>query len=421
MSKTKIVPPTESRNELIDVLVEFSRDKSIDRATLMGVLEDVFRSMIRKKYGSDENFNIIVNVDKGDIQAFRERTVVEDGEVEDETLQIPLSEALKIDEDFEVGDDVPEEISFFEFGRRIVMAAKQTLAQRIKELEKSNTYEKYKELIGSIIVGEVYQTWRSEIMVIHDDIELVLPKSEQIPKDRYKKGDAIRAVVLDVVMKNSSPVVTVSRTSPTFLQRLFELEVPEISDGLITIKSIVRDPGERAKIAVESYDERIDPVGACVGMKGTRIHGIVRELRNENIDVINYSSNPSIFVQRALTPAKVSTVVIDEDALRASVYLKADQVSLAIGKGGQNIKLASSLTNYTIDVYRENDPNDEDVDLDEFSDEIDGWIIEALKDVGLDTAKSVLALTPEEISRRTELELDLVEDILSVLRAEFED
>jgi N utilization substance protein A len=411
----------DSKSIMIDVLLEFIRDKNIDNATLTGVLEDVFRSMIRKKYHSDSNYNVIVNVNKGDIQIFRDRVVVEDGEVEDESTQIPLSEALKIDEDFAPGDEVSEAVDIKEFGRRLVLAAKQLLTQRIKDLEKSNVYETYKAQLHQIIIGEVYQIWRNEILVMHNGNELILPKEHQIPKDKYNKGDTIKALIVDVKMKNSSPYIVISRTSPIFLERLMEQEVPEILDGLITIKSIVREPGERAKVAVESYDDRIDPVGSCVGMKGSRIHGIVKELRNENIDVINYSSNPQLFVERALTPAKASYSIIDEKNRQISVYFKPDQISLAIGKGGINIKLASKLTGYTIDVFREPDPNEEDVDLDEFKDEIEEWIIETFKEVGFDTAKSLLNLSVEEIHRRTELDKDLIRQVLEILEAEFEE
>jgi N utilization substance protein A len=423
MAKKAVVQP-DTKTDLVERLGEFSHFKNIDRATLMSVLEDIFRSMIRRRFGSDENFNIIINVDKGDIQAFRERQIVEDEKVEDESLQVPLSEALKIDEDYEVGDDLAEAINLNDFGRRQVMAAKQLLAQRIKELEKNLIFEHYKNLIGEIIVGEVYQVWRNEILVMHENNELVMPKMEQIPKDKFKKGDTIRCVILDVQMKNGNPRVVVSRAAPLFLQRFFELEVPEIDDALIAIRGIVRDPGERAKVAVESYDDRIDPVGACVGMRGSRIHGIVRELRNENIDVINYSSNPQIFITRALSPAKVSHIVIDEMRKHASVYLRPDQISLAIGKGGQNVKLASKLTGYELDVFREADPNEageEDVDLDEFKDEIDAWKIEELKGIGLDTAKSVMRLTVDELERRTSMEREEIEEIMSILRKEFED
>jgi N utilization substance protein A len=424
MARKAAVPVMDTKTDLVERLGEFSNFKNIDRATLMSVLEDIFRSMIRKRYGTDENFNVIINVERGDIQAFRERKIVEDGAVEDESVHIALSDALKIDEDYEVGDDVAEEVSFNDFGRRQVMAAKQLLAQRIKELEKNLVFDHYKELIGEIIIGEVYQVWRNEILVMHDNNELILPKQEQIPKDKYKKGDTIRAVVLDVEMRNGTPRVIISRSSPKFLERYFEMEVPEIDDGLITIKGIVRDPGERAKVAVESYDDRIDPVGACVGMRGSRIHGIVRELRNENIDVINFSPNSQIYIQRALSPARVSSMVVDEARKHASVYLKPDQISLAIGKGGQNVKLASKLTGYELDIFREataDEQVEEDVDLDEFTDEIEEWVIEELKGIGLDTAKSVLRLSVEELERRTSLEREVIEELLAILRKEFED
>lgn len=407
--------------DLVESFSEFSRFKNIDRATLMGVLEDVFRTMIRKKYNSDENFEVIVNVDKGDIQAFREREIVEDGEVEDESTQISLSEALTIDEDYEVGDLMAEEINFQDFGRKMVQTAKQTLTQKIRDLEKAVIFDQYKDIVGEIIVGEVYQIWRNEIMVIHEGNELILPKGEQIPKDKFRKGDTIRAVVQNVDMQNGNPKIIISRASPLFLEKLFEQEVPEIYDGLITIKGIVREPGERAKVAVESYDDRIDPVGACVGMKGSRIHGIVRELRNENIDVINYTSNDLLYIQRALSPAKISSIRLDEENRKAQVFLKPDQVSLAIGKSGQNIKLASRLTQYEIDVFREMDPDEEDVDLEEFNDEIEEWIIDELKNVGLDTAKAVLELNASDLERRTDLDRETIEDVLSILREEFED
>jgi len=420
MAKKKTVVQ-DNKSIMIDVLLEFIKDKNIDNATLTGVLEDVFRNMIKKKYNSDSNYNVIVNVNKGDIQIFRDRVVVEDGEVEDESTQIPLSEALKIDEDFAPGDEVSEAVDIKEFGRRLVLSAKQLLAQRIKDLEKSNVFETYKAQLNQIIIGEVYQVWKNEILVLHNGNELILPKEQQIPKDKYNKGDTIKALILDVKMKNSSPYIVISRTSPVFLERLMEQEVPEILDGLITIKNIVREPGERAKVAVESYDDRIDPVGSCVGMKGSRIHGIVKELRNENIDVINYSSNPQLFVERALTPAKASYSILDEENNQISVYFKPDQISLAIGKGGINIKLASKLTGYIIDVFREPDPNEEDVDLDEFSDEIEQWIIDTFKEVGFDTAKSLLNLSVDEIHRRTELDKNLIRDVLDILEAEFED
>ncbi len=418
MAKTKV---QDHKVDLVESFTEFSRFKNIDRTTLMSVLEEVFRAMIKKKYGSDENFEVIVNVDKGDIQAFRERQIVEDGEVEDETTQIPYSEALKVDEDYSVGDMHAEEVNFIDFGRKMVQTAKQTLTQRVRDLEKASVFEQYKEIIGEIIVGEVYQVWRNELMVIHEGNELIMPKQEQIPKDKFRKGDTIRAVVVDVDMKNGNPAVVISRASPLFLEKLFEQEVPEIYDGLITIKGIVREPGERAKVAVESYDDRIDPVGACVGMKGSRIHGIVRELRNENIDVINYTSNELLYIQRALSPSKISSIKLNEDTKRAQVFLKPDQVSLAIGKNGQNIKLASRLTGYTIDVFRELEHDEEDVDLDEFSDEMDQWIIDAFKKIGLDTAKAVLDVSIDDLERRTDLDRETIEEVLRVLKSEFED
>lgn len=406
---------------LVEAFSEFSRFKNIDRATLMGVLEEVFRTMIRKQYGSDENFEIIVNVDKGDIQGFRERMVVEDTDLEDELQQIPLSEALTIDSDYEVGDDLAEEINFFDFGRKIVQTAKQTLTQKIRDLEKQGIIEQYQELIGQIIVGEVYQIWRNEILVMHEGTELILPKSDQIPKDKFRKGDTLRAVVTAVTMRNNNPRVVISRAAPLFLEKLFEQEVPEIYDGLITIRGIVREPGERAKVAVESYDDRIDPVGACVGMKGSRIHGIVRELRNENIDVISYTSNESLYIQRALSPAKISSIKLDEEERASQVFLKPDQISLAIGKNGLNIKLASKLTNFQIDVFREYEPDEEDVDLEEFSDEIEQWIIDQLKGIGCDTARSVLDLSPDELERRADLDRETIENIYEILRSEFEE
>lgn len=410
-----------SKESLVESFAEFARYKNIDRATLMSVLEEVFRTMIRKKYGSDDNFDVIINVDKGDIQAFREREVVEDGEVEDEATQISLSEALELDPDYEVADMIGDEISFKDFGRKMVQTAKQTLTQKVRDLEKQVIFEKYQELVGEIIVGEVYQIWRNEIMVIHEGNELILPKGEQIPKDRFRKGDTIRAVIMNVDMRNGNPQIVISRASGLFLEKLFEQEVPEIYDGLITVKGIVREPGERAKVAVESYDDRIDPVGACVGMKGSRIHGIVRELRNENIDVINYTSNNLLYIQRALSPAKITSIRMDEEERKAQVFLKPDQVSLAIGKSGQNIKLASRLTGYEIDVFREMEHDEEDVDLDEFTDEIDQWIIEELKAAGCDTAKAVLELRVEELERRTDLDQETIIEVIDILRAEFED
>lgn len=418
MARRKV---TASKESLVESFAEFARFKNIDRATLMSVLEEVFRTMIRKKYGSDENFDVIINVDQGDIQAFRERVIVEDGEVEDESTQISLSEAIAIDPDSEVAEMMGDEINFVDFGRKMIQTAKQTLTQKIRDLEKQSIFESYQELVGEIIVGEVYQIWRNEIMVIHEGNELILPKSEQIPKDRFRKGDTIRAVIMDVNMRNGNPHIIVSRASGLFLEKLFEQEVPEIYDGLITIKGIVREPGERAKVAVESYDDRIDPVGACVGMKGSRIHGIVRELRNENIDVINYTSNDLLYIQRALSPAKISSIRLDDTNRKAQVFLKPDQVSLAIGKSGQNIKLASRLTSYEIDVFREMEHDDEDVELDEFTDEIDAWIIKELKSAGCDTAKAVLELSEKELERRTDLDTETIIEVVSILRAEFDD
>jgi len=408
-------------SSLIDTFSEFKELKNIDRATMIRVLEDSFRSVLAKRFGTDENFDVIINIDKGDFEIWRNREVVEDGEVEDDNLQISLSEAKKIDPDYEVGEEVTDEVRFHEFGRRAVLSLRQNLSARILELEKDNIYNKYKERIGDIITGEVYQIWKKEILILDDDgNELILPKTEQIPSDFFRKGDTVRAVVVEVDIRNNNPLIKLSRTSPVFLERLFELEVPEIFDGLITIKKIVRIPGERAKIAVESYDERIDPVGACVGMKGSRIHGIVRELRNENIDVINYTTNTKLFIQRALNPAKISNIKLIEDEKRAEVFLKPEEVSLAIGKGGLNIKLASQLTGYEIDVYREMEEDDEDVKLDEFKDEIEGWVIEELKKVGCDTAKSVIDLSVEDLVKRTDLEEETIRDVMDILKAEFE-
>ena len=408
-------------SSLIDTFSEFKELKNIDRATMIRVLEDSFRSVLAKRFGTDENFDVIINIDKGDFEIWRNREVVEDGEVEDDNLQIALSEAKKIDPDYEVGEEVTDEVRFHEFGRRAVLSLRQNLSARILELEKDNIYNKYKERIGDIITGEVYQIWKKEILILDDDgNELILPKTEQIPSDFFRKGDTVRAVVIEVDIRNNNPLIKLSRTSPVFLERLFELEVPEIFDGLITIKKIVRIPGERAKIAVESYDERIDPVGACVGMKGSRIHGIVRELRNENIDVINYTTNTKLFIQRALNPAKISNIKLFEDDKRAEVYLKPEEVSLAIGKGGLNIKLASQLTGYEIDVYREMEEDDEDVKLDEFKDEIEDWVIEELKKVGCDTAKSVIDLSVEDLVKRTDLEEETIREVMNILKAEFE-
>jgi N utilization substance protein A len=417
----------ESLN-LIESFSEFKETKNIDRATLMSIIEDVFRNMLIKKYSSDKNFDIIVNPDKGDVEIYKNRQIVDDEFAEDsfdydENKHISLSEAKKIEPDFEIGEDVSEKVDLEYFGRRAVLAVRQNLVQKILELEKSEIYNKYKEKVGDVITAEVYQVWKKEIMLLDDEgNELLLPKTEQIPSDFFKKGDTLKAVVSKVDLKNGTPSIIVSRTSPVFLERLFETEVPEIFDGLITIKKVVREPGERAKVAVESYDDRIDPVGACVGMKGSRIHGIVRELKNENIDVINFTTNPSLFIQRALSPAKITTIKIDDENKTAEVFLKPDQISLAIGKGGYNIKLAGKLTGYEIDVFRDSDVEDvEDVDLDEFSDEIDADVIDKLKSIGCDTAKSVLELSDEEINRRTGIEEDVIAEVRQVLASEFED
>ena len=415
----KISAPTSIN--LIDSFQEFKDFKNIDRPTMMSVLEDVFRSMIRKKYGTDENCDVIVNTDNGDLEIWRTRSVVEDGFSEDDDLEIELAEALTLDDELEVGDEFVEQITLESFGRRAILAARQTLVSKILELEKDEIFKKYKDRVGEIVTGEVYQVWKKETLILDDEgNELLLPKSEQIPADYFKKGDSVKAVVSKVDMMNTNPKIIISRTAPEFLQRLFELEVPEIFDGLITIKKIVREPGERAKVAVESYDDRIDPVGACVGMKGSRIHGIVRELKNENIDVINYTNNLQLYIQRALSPAKITSIKLDDEKKTAAVYLKPDQVSLAIGRGGHNIKLAGKLTGYEIDVYREADEQEEDVDIEEFSDEIDSWILDEFKRIGLDTAKSVLALSVGELVKRTDLEEETVKEVLAVLNAEFE-
>lgn len=406
---------------LVETFSEFKEFKNIDRETMMIILEDVFKHMLTKQFGSADNFDIIVNIDKGDLEIWRNRIIVEDDAVEDENMEVPLSEAIKIEPDFEVGEELSEEIKLLSFGRREILSIRQNLISKIQEYEKNNIFLKYKEKIGEIITGEVYQVWKKEILVLDDEgIELILPKSEQIPSDFYRKGDSIRAVVSKVEMKNSTPYIILSRTSEAFLERLFEAEVPEVYDGLISIRKIVRVPGERAKIAVESYDDRIDPVGACVGMKGSRIHGIVRELKNENIDVINFTNNPSLFIQRALSPAKVTSIAIDEENKKADVFMKPDQVSLAIGKGGYNIKLAGKLSGYEIDVYRDTDFDNEDVDLQEFSDEIDQWIIDEMKAIGCDTAKSVLDLEVAELVKRTDLEEETVNEVIRILTAEFE-
>jgi len=407
---------------LIETFSEFKELKNIDRATMMSVLEDVFRSMLLKKFGTDKNFDIIINIDKGDFEIWRNRQVVEDDAIADPNLEITITDAKKIDTDYEVGEDVTDEVKLLDFGRRAILALRQNLTSRILELEKGNVYGKYKDRIGDVVTGEVYQVWKREILVLDDDgNELILPKTEQIPSDHFRKGDSVRAIVLRVEMKNNNPLIMLSRTSPIFLERLFELEVPEIFDGLITIKKIVRVPGERAKVAVESYDERIDPVGACVGMKGSRIHGIVRELRNENIDVINFTNNNQLLIARALSPAKITTIKINEANKRADVYLKPTEVSLAIGKGGLNIKLASQLTGYELDVYREaEEEDDEDVNLDEFVDEIESWVIDELKAIGCDTAKSVLEIGAEDLLKRTDLEEETIKEVIKILRSEFE-
>ncbi len=414
---------------LIESFSEFKDNKNIDRATLMTIIEDVFRSMLIKRYGSDKNFDIIVNPDKGDVEIYKNRKIVDDEFAEDsfdydENKHISFSAAQKIEPDFEIGEDLSEKVKLEDFGRRAVLSVRQNLVQKILELEKSEIYNKYKEKVGDIITAEVYQVWKKEIMLMDDEgNELLLPKTEQIPSDFFKKGDTVKAVVSKVDLKNGTPSIVVSRTSPVFLERLFENEVPEIFDGLITIKKIVREPGERAKVAVESYDDRIDPVGACVGMKGSRIHGIVRELKNENIDVINFTNNAQLLIQRTLSPAKITSIKIDEESKRAEVFLKPDQISLAIGKGGFNIKLAGKLTGYEIDVFRDTDVDveTEDVDLEEFSDEIEADIIDQLKAIGCDTAKSVLELSNEELVRRTGIAEDTIQNVRDVLASEFED
>ena len=407
--------------ELIDSFSEFKELKNIDRVTMMRIVEDVFRSTLKRKYGSDENVDVIINPDKGDLEIWLNREIVPDKDFEDEGTQIKLSEALKIVPDFEVGEEVSQEIKVEDFGRRNILSLRQNLASKVLELEKDSIYKKYKERVGDIINGEVYQIWKREILILDDDgNELILPKSEQIPSDYFRKGDTTRAVVSKVDLRNNNPVIILSRTAPEFLARLFEQEVPEVFDGLITIKKIVRNPGERAKVAVESYDDRIDPVGACVGMNGSRIHGIVRELRNENIDVIPWTANMQLLIQRALNPAKISNMEINEEESRVEVFLKPDEVSKAIGKGGHNIKLASRLTGLEIDVYREGAEDIDDVDLDEFTDEIDDWIIDELKAIGCDSAKSVLEIGKEDLVKRTDLEEETVDEIVKVLSSEFE-
>ena len=411
-------------SNLIDTFSEFKEFKNIDREAMMHIIKDVFMALLAKKHGSNENFEIVVNTDKGVLEIYHNRIIVEDGEVEDPLAEISYSDAIKIEPDFEVGEEVGEVVDINSFGRREILAIRQNLQTKVMEFEKENIFLKYKDKVGEIITAEVSQVWRKEMYVVDEDgIELLLPRQEQIPSDSYKKGDNIKAIVKSVESKNGSPVIILSRTSEIFLQRLFEMEVPEVYDGLITIRKIVREPGQRAKIAVESYDERIDPVGACVGMKGSRIHGIVRELRNENIDVINYTTKADLFITRALSPAKISSIVIDDVKKVAEVYMENDQVSLAIGKGGYNIKLAGKLTGYEIDVYRNTEESEmeDDVDLKEFVDEIDEWIIDSLRNMGCDTAKSVLAYTPEEIATRADLEIETVYEVIEILQAEFED
>ncbi len=408
---------------LIEAFQDFKEAENIDRPTMMKVVEDVFKTLLRKKYGSDENFDVIVNAEKGDLEIVRHRIIVDDGQVNDPLAEVPYSEAVKIEPDFEVGEELYQEVEILDFGRRAILAAKQTLASRIGDLKKNVLVKKYNDRVGEIVNAEVYQVWKKEILLLDEEgSELILPKSEQIPQDYFKKGETIRAVVKKVDLKNNSPVIILSRTSPSFLSKLLEIEVPEIFDGLIVVKKIVREPGERAKVAVESYDDRIDPVGACVGMKGSRIHGIVRELKNENIDVINWTNNIQLLIQRSLTPAKITSMDIDSEKMQANVYLKPDQVSLAIGRKGVNIKLAQELSGYSIDVFRDNEGEVEefDIDLEEFSDEIETWVIDEFKRVGCDTARSVLALTTEELERRTDLEKETIEDVRRVLKEEFQ-
>lgn len=409
---------------LIDTFSEFKELKSIDRSTLISVMEESFRSVIAKMFGSDDNYDVIINPDKGDFEIYRNRTVVEDDELEDENLEISLTQAKKIDEDYELGEEVTDTVDFMGFGRRAILNLRQTLASKILELQKENVFSKYSERVGQIVSAELYQIWKKEMLLIDDEgNELYLPKTEQIPTDFYRKGDTVRAVVAMVENKNNNPKIILSRVSPVFLERLFELEVPEINEGLITIKKIARIPGERAKVAVESYDDRIDPVGACVGVKGSRIHGIVRELRNENIDVINFTNNTSLFIQRALSPAKITSIRFNETEKKAEIYMKPEEVSQAIGKGGLNIKLASMLTGYMLDVYRELDDEEEteDIYLDEFNDEIEQWVIDTFKNIGYDTAKSVLAVPRQDLLKRTDLEEETIDEVLAILRSEFEE
>lgn len=416
----------EETISLVDSFSEFKELKNIDRTTMISVLEESFRSVIAKMFGTDDNYDVVVNPDKGDFEIYRNRTVVADDKLVNPNMEIKLSDAIKIDPSYEIGEEVTDQVNFLSFGRRAILNLRQTLASKVLELQKDSLYSKYSELVGTIVNAEVYQTWKKEILLLDDDgNELLLPRTEQIPSDFYHKGETVRAVVARVENKNNNPKIILSRTSPVFLQRLFELEVPEINDGLITIKKIARIPGERAKIAVESYDDRIDPVGACVGVKGSRIHGIVRELRNENIDVINYTNNTQLFIQRALSPARISSIKLNEEERKAEVFLKPEEVSLAIGKGGLNIKLASMLTEYTIDVFREVDnsvsPEDEDIYLDEFRDEIEGWIIDAIKSIGIDTARGVLNAPREMLIEQADLEEETVDEVIRVLKKEFEE
>jgi len=406
---------------LVESFSDFKETKNIDRVTMMSIMEEVFRNIIIKRYGTDENIDFIINTDRGDLEIWRRRVIVNDDDFEDEVLEIPYSEAVKIEPDFEVGEEVSDQISMDDFGRRAILAVRQNLQSRVSDLEKEGVYKKYKDRVGEIVVGEVYQTWKKETLILDDEgNELILPKNQQIPSDFFKKGETVRSVIYKVEMKGGQPSIMLSRTAPSFLERLFELEVPEVFDGLITIKKIVRAPGERAKVAVESYDDRIDPVGACVGMKGSRIHGIVRELKNENIDVINYTNNNQLLIQRSLSPAKITSIKLNEESKRAEVFLRPDQVSLAIGKGGFNIKLAGLLTGYEIDVYRDNEVDIDDVDLDEFADEIDEWIIDEFKKIGLDTARAVLEVSVKELIDRTDLEEETVNEVLDILKSEFE-
>jgi N utilization substance protein A len=410
-----------SNIDLIDSFSEFKEQKGIDKVKMMRLLEDVFRTSLKKKYGNTDNFSIVINTDKGQVEIYQSREIVEDDQVEDSVKQVGISDALKLDESFEIGEETYEQIEIHELSRRAIMAAKQTLHSRVTELEKDEVYKNYKDRVGEIVTGEVYQVWRNEVLILDSDgNELILPKGEQIKFDYYKKGDAIKAVIKEVELRNNLPRIILSRIDPSFLEAMLSLEVPEIIDGLIAIKKVVREPGEKAKVAVESYDDRIDPIGACVGVKGSRIHGIVKELQNENIDVVNFTNNFALYIQRAMAPAVINSIEIDEKNKRVKVWLEPDQVSLAIGKNGVNIKLASKLINYKIDVYRDIDNDEEDIDLDEFNDEIDQWIIDEIKKIGCDTAKSVLSLSIEELAKRADLEEETVRDVMHILKNEFE-